>query len=81
MMHEEFAPLYANGTYSGVFLGDEICCAGVPLADLQQVLTMLRSLVGPDAILYTNECGEMASWPKGIHYCTAFPPLLCAKAV
>jgi hypothetical protein len=60
----EFAPLYANGTYRGIFLGDEICCGGVPLADLATVLKTLRGLVGPNAILYTNECHEMEDWSE-----------------
>ena len=62
--HEEYMPLAANGTYKGVFLGDEICCGGVPLDDLATVLKSLRSLVGPEAILYTNECAEMSTWPS-----------------
>lgn len=56
-------PGIANGTYAGVFLGDEICCAGVPLADLAKVADKLRTLLGSGPILYTNECTVMSKWP------------------
>ena len=50
-------PGLLNGTFIGVFLGDEICCSGVPLSNLTSVLKKLRSsLDGRKCILYTNEC-------------------------
>lgn len=57
-----FQPLIANKTMVGVFFGDEICCGGVPLANLTTVVSRTRAVLGPDAILYTNECHELASW-------------------
>jgi hypothetical protein len=44
----------------GVFLGDEICCGNATCweAGLKPVTQKLRALLGPDAILYTNECAN-----------------------
>jgi hypothetical protein len=56
------APLLANGTAVGVFLGDEICCSGVPLSNLTSVANRLRAGL-PAALLYTNECSVMGAWP------------------
>ena len=50
-------PGIKNGTFIGVFLGDEICCSGIPLSNLTSVLKKIRSsLNGQKCILYTNEC-------------------------
>ena len=57
------APGVRNGTNAGVFLGDEICCSGTPLANLTAVADALRAGLGPKALLYTNECSEMQQWP------------------
>jgi hypothetical protein len=47
----------------GVFIGDEICCGGVPYADLDVVSTRLK--VGlREAIIYVNECTNVQSWPN-----------------
>lgn len=42
----------------GVFFGDEICCHNATCWDvtLAPVATKLRTLLGPSAVLYTNEC-------------------------
>eukprot|EP00658_Telonema_sp_P-2_P065628 TRINITY_DN54829_c0_g2_i2.p1 TRINITY_DN54829_c0_g2~~TRINITY_DN54829_c0_g2_i2.p1 ORF type:complete len:287 (+),score=76.83 TRINITY_DN54829_c0_g2_i2:65-925(+) len=56
-------PLLANGTAMGVFLGDEICCSGVPLSNLTAVADRLRTGLGQSAVLYTNECSVMKDWP------------------
>eukprot|EP01079_Euglenida_sp_SAG-EU17-18_P007972 gene7972-7372_t len=85
-------PGFVNGTFLGVFLGDEICCSGVPtlathalaslrclplvasgstsavspvpLEDLTKVADALRTALGPDPVLYTNECSVMGKWPS-----------------
>lgn len=45
----------------GVFLGDEICCSNATCWDaaLKPVTEKLRTLLGKEAIIYTNEvrCG------------------------
>ena len=58
-----------NGTFIGVFLGDEICCSGVPLSNLTSVLAKLRSsLAGQKCVLYTNECTPpIDRWDKIPH--------------
>lgn len=65
---EAQAESLANGTllphfgegkaFRGVFLGDEICCADVDCyaASLAPVAAKFRALLGPRAILATNEC-------------------------
>jgi hypothetical protein len=42
------------------FLGDEICCGNTTCweAGLKPVTQKLRALLGPNAILYTNECAN-----------------------
>eukprot|EP00463_Aulacantha_scolymantha_P002486 TRINITY_DN3237_c0_g1_i1.p1 TRINITY_DN3237_c0_g1~~TRINITY_DN3237_c0_g1_i1.p1 ORF type:complete len:227 (-),score=14.73 TRINITY_DN3237_c0_g1_i1:2-682(-) len=59
----EIKPDIQNGTFIGVFMGDEICCSGVPLSNLTSVADYLRTGLGPTAILYTNECSVMETWP------------------
>lgn len=61
-----------------VFLGDELCCAGVPLRNLTAVARHVRTLVGPRVLLWTNECpysfaGDDRSRPS---YMSAVPPEL-----
>eukprot|EP00039_Didymoeca_costata_P017189 m.316582 g.316582 ORF g.316582 m.316582 type:complete len:292 (-) comp16504_c0_seq12:223-1098(-) len=58
------APGIKNGTFIGVFLGDEICCSGTPLSNLTSVADLLRQTLPTNAILYTNECSEMEKWPS-----------------
>jgi hypothetical protein len=52
-------PRMANRTAIGVFLGDEICCYNTSCwhGQLYPMSAKLRSLLGPRAILYENECG------------------------
>lgn len=74
MVRLQVAPGIANGTLLGVFLGDELCCEDTSQRTAQQCWTTiiapvadkLRALLGPQAILYTNECGGPAVW--------GFPP-------
>jgi hypothetical protein len=44
----------------GVFLGDEICCMNATCWEtaLEPVTKKLRTLLGPDALIYTNECAN-----------------------
>ena len=57
-MKTVIAPYMANNTLVGVFMGDEICCSNKACWDgqLAPVSAKLRALLGPKAILYTNEC-------------------------
>ena len=41
----------------------EICCSGTPYSNLSAVAARLKAGL-PHAWLYTNECSEMARWPK-----------------
>ena len=56
---QEILP-YLGKQYRGVFLGDEICCSNVTCWDtaLAPVAAKFRTLLGPDAIIYTNECAN-----------------------
>ena len=49
-------PFLDNGTIIGYFIGDEICCSGIPYSNLTSVVNYLRNGVGTNAILYENEC-------------------------
>lgn len=49
-------PLVANGTVTGVFVGDELVCHGVPLSNFSAVVSRLRAELGPFVVLYANEC-------------------------
>jgi hypothetical protein len=54
----------------GVFFGDEICCHNVTCWEtaLAPVATALRGMLGPSAILYTNECAnyDITEVPKDL---------------
>ena len=52
----------------GVFLGDEICCQNVSCWDtaLAPVAARLRASLGPEAIIYTNECAVNLSSLGGV---------------
>lgn len=51
-------PLIAAGAVTGIFLGDEQVCGGHQTIDeVAQVAKAFRAQLGPDAILYMNECG------------------------
>ena len=44
---------------------------GVPYSNLTSVANALRSALGPDVTLYTNECMEMEKWsvvPSALDY-------------
>jgi len=67
----ELQPGIKNGTYAGVFMGDEICCSGTPLANLTAVANKLRAGLGSTAVIYTNECSEIHEWdtvPDALDY-------------
>lgn len=48
-------PLVKEGAISGVMLGDELVCSGLPLSNLSALATVLHDGL-PGAFLYTNEC-------------------------
>lgn len=52
-----------NGSaVSGIFLGDEIVCRGVPLSNWSSVASALRATLGPsDVFIWATEC-------RGIHF-------------
>ena len=56
-------PHVASGCVLGVFMGDEVCCGGVPYLDMSVVAARLKAGL-PDALIYVNECTELQSWPK-----------------
>ena len=61
----ESLPFLENGTIVGYFIGDEICCAGIPYSNLTSVVNYLRNGVGDKAILYENECeGGIKDWQQ-----------------
>jgi hypothetical protein len=53
-------PRLTNGSVSGVFLGDEICCHNSSCwhGQLYPISSHLRSLLGNSALLQTNECQD-----------------------
>ena len=53
-------PRIQNSTALGVWLGDEICCHNSSCwhDQLYPLSAHLRALLGSDALLYTNECGD-----------------------
>jgi hypothetical protein len=61
---ETAGPFLANGTVSGLFLGDELCCSGVPFANLTNVADFAKARMQPFCgaatttcgLIYTNEC-------------------------
>lgn len=70
LAERDMKPGLANGTLVGVFLGDELCCedtserTGMECWDtvIAPVADKLRALLGPKALIYTNECGGQAMW-------------------
>ena len=56
-------PLLRNGTLQGIFVGDEIYCSNIAFSNYSAVLTELRRLVGPHAVIWANECGHPSGWP------------------
>lgn len=65
LVHRDIQPGLANGTLSGVFLGDELCCEDMPTRTgmecwesvIAPVADKLRAMLGSKALIYTNECG------------------------
>jgi hypothetical protein len=51
-------PLFANGTAQGVFTGDEVGCGTTKVnpANYSAILKEVRRLVGPNVVIYANEC-------------------------
>ena len=47
-----------EGSAVGSFIGDELVCGGVPVGAFTIIVNELRSMLPPEAILYTNECGS-----------------------
>eukprot|EP01043_Picozoa_sp_COSAG02_P061026 COSAG02_NODE_8109_length_2706_cov_1.925201_1_plen_367_part_00 len=70
LVERDIKPGLSNGTLVGVFLGDELCCEDTPARTgmqcwdtvLKPVADRLRTLLGPKALIYTNECGGEAMW-------------------
>ena len=56
-------PLIAVGKVSGIFLGDEVACAGVPFSNYSRVIAEVRAAVGPAPVIWANECGHPSGWP------------------
>jgi hypothetical protein len=63
---EEVLPRLANKTAIGVFLGDEMCCRNTSCwhTTMSPISAKLRSLLGKEAILWSNECGIPALFDK-----------------
>jgi hyaluronoglucosaminidase len=53
-IHAALKPYIANGTYEGVFLGDELLDSGLPLSNLSSAAKLVRE-TWPDAVIYVNE--------------------------
>ena len=49
---------HLGGAVRGIFVGDEVCCRRTACVDgtLRPVTDKLRELLGPSAVLWTNEC-------------------------
>ena len=61
-------PFLANGSCAGVFVGDEVVAShGVPFHNYTNVVSRLRELVGPDAILMANEGTDLWDWDQTPH--------------
>jgi hypothetical protein len=74
LVRDEIRPNFGRDkALRGVFVGDELCCRNVSCwtNGLAVVANKTRSLLGPDAIIYTNECGK--NWSA---YITELPPAL-----
>lgn len=61
--------------YRGFFLGDELCCGAGAKACWEEgfgpLTAKLRVLLGPEAIIYANECGDIANPEMNV---TSVPP-------
>eukprot|EP01065_Artemidia_motanka_P030206 TRINITY_DN36218_c0_g1_i1.p1 TRINITY_DN36218_c0_g1~~TRINITY_DN36218_c0_g1_i1.p1 ORF type:complete len:303 (+),score=119.28 TRINITY_DN36218_c0_g1_i1:54-911(+) len=75
---DDILPNYGPGkALRGVFLGDEICCSNTSCWDtaLAPVAAKLKSMLGNESIIYTNECassaGEISKVPAGFDLISA----------
>ena len=73
----------SSGAVTGLFLGDEICCDGVPVANLSAAASFakaqLRKVGHGEALVYVNECknafiGKSCEYPATQDNCT---PVTC----
>eukprot|EP00041_Stephanoeca_diplocostata_P017974 m.372712 g.372712 ORF g.372712 m.372712 type:complete len:183 (-) comp20876_c0_seq8:4171-4719(-) len=57
---DSLKPSIANGTTIGVFMGDELCChnSACWASTIQPLSEKLRQLLGPDQIIYENDCAD-----------------------
>ena len=55
---ETIAPYVRNGSATGIFMGDEKICGGVPHSNYTAVLAHLRAAFGKSVLLYGNECSH-----------------------
>ena len=46
------APLIANQTVAGLFVGDEMVCNGLPFVDFTKLVSRIRSKVGADVLMW-----------------------------
>jgi hypothetical protein len=69
-MLTEATPYLKEGSLAGVFLGDELCCGGVPLSNLTAVADIVKAhLNTTGGLVYVNEC----SYPFREHYIGSMP--------
>ena len=64
MVTKKIRPHFGAGkALRGVFLGDELCCHNSSCwsAVLEPLAAEFKKQLGPDAILATNECGDLTS--------------------
>ena len=62
-------PFIANGTYEGVFMGDELMDSGLPLSNLSSAVSLVRA-TWPEAVIYVNEGVSSArSYPTSLSSC------------
>ena len=47
-----------SGAIRGFFLGDEVCCAGVTVAEIGLVAAFIKARVPPHVFTYLNECAH-----------------------
>lgn len=69
LVNSSILPNFGTGkALRGVFLGDEICCHNVSCwgAALAPVASRLRASLGPNALIYTNECATNLSSLGGV---------------
>ena len=70
LIDRDIRPGLANGTLTGVFLGDELCCEDTAERTgmecwstvIAPVADRLRLRLGPRAQIYANECGGQSMW-------------------